>query len=291
MLGHSNAEVRIYAGPIGKTLSAKGETSLGKHIPKGFEGELRIEVVPGGGRHRFFALYCGTLPEFRRDEIDGKIWHLQQAFCEHPAAPDLKQWRGSCGVASKSSTLEDRYVNGFFEYTLGFALEQGGDTKEAKAHFEDAFGYLFPFRTLLAEQAQGVLGLKMNCFAILERCAEDSFFGPARAFFARHPEAWNQPKKWPARDSFGVYADEFTMRLARVVALFYTEDDALFWQGVEALKFHPAGQEKNNSDKLQLLQARAFLRRGDRAKAREFYRLLRYNPQFGVEAEEFLKDE
>jgi hypothetical protein len=88
-----------------------------------------------------------------------------------------------------------------------------------------------------------------------------------------------------------VYADEFTIRLAHVVAAFFSEDEDLFWQGIEALKFHPAGKEKNNFDKLLLLQARACVRRRDRGRAKDFYRLLRYDPQFGVEAEEFLGNE
>jgi tetratricopeptide (TPR) repeat protein len=291
LLGHLKAGVLIHAGPTKTKLETTSETSLEKYVPKNFDGELRIEVCPEEGKPHKFTLYCRSLPEFRQDDIDRTIWNLQQLFHQDSACPDLKRWRESCGVAGKSSTLEDRYVNGFFEYTLGFALEKGGDSKAAKEHFEDAFGYLLPFRTLLGEQAQCVLALKMNCFGVLERCAVDSLFAPARAFFTRYPATWRQPKKWPARDSFGVYADEFTIRLAHVVAAFFSEDEDLFWQGIEALKFHPAGKEKNNFDKLLLLQARACVRRRDRGRAKDFYRLLRYDPQFGVEAEEFLGNE
>jgi hypothetical protein len=143
---------------------------------------------------------------------------------------------------------------------------------------------------LLAEQAQCILGLKMNCFAVLQRCADESLFSPAVVFFLRYPDIWMQPKIWPMKDSFGLYADDFTLRLVRVVANFYKHDDAEFWQGIEALKFHPAGEERNNLDKLQLMQARAFVKMSNRERAKEFYHSLRYNPYFGVEAEEFLKN-
>ena len=288
LLGHLDAEVRINAGLTKARLEATTETHLENYVPRDFEGELRIEVCPKEGKTRKFTLYCRSLPEFRQDDLDRRIWNLQQAFYQNPTCPELRRWRESCGVAGKSSTLEDRYVNGFYEYTLVFALEKGGDSKAAKEHFEDAFGCLLPFRTLLGEQAQCVLALKMNSFGVLERCADDSLFAPAHTFFILYPKTWKRPKRWPARDSFGVYADEFTSRLPHVIASFYSEDDNGFWQGIEAVKFHPAGRDKNNFDKVQLLQARACVRRRERGKARDFYRLLRYNPQFGAEAEEFL---
>ena len=142
----------------------------------------------------------------------------------------------------------------------------------------------------LAEQAQCILGLKMNCFAVLQRCGGESLFSPARVFFLGFPDVWKQPKSWPVKDSFGLYADDFTLRLVRVVATFYKHDESEFWQGIEALKFHPAGEERNNLDKLQLMQARAFLKKSNHERAREFYSFLRYNPYFGFEAEEFLKN-
>jgi hypothetical protein len=290
LLGYSNATVEIETGGSRKLLSVETETSLLEEIPPNFEGEVRIDVRPHGGRHRAFSIYCRSLPEFRQADLDRKVWDRQQEFIRNSSTPDLRVWRELCGVTGNSSSLEDRYVNGFFEYTMGFALERRGQSKAAKEHFEDAFGYLLPFRTLLAEQAQCILGLKMNCFAVLQRCGDESLFSPAVVFFLRYPDIWMQPKSWPMKDSFGLYADDFTLRLVRVVAKFYKHDHAEFWQGIEALKFHPAGEERNNLDKLQLMQARAFVRMSNRERAKEFYHSLRYNPYFGVEAEEFLKN-
>ncbi len=290
LLGYSDARVEIAAGDTHKSFTAETGRSLLEEIPPGFEGELRIDVLPQGGRHRSFIIYCRSLPEFRQDDLDRRIWDLQQEFMRSGTPPDLKAWRENCGVAGNSSTLEDRYVNGFFEYTMGFSLEKRGDTKATKEHFEDAFGYLLPFRTLLAEQAQCILALKMNCFAVLERCSNESLFSPTRVFFLHYPKLWKEPKNWPAKDSFGLVADDFTLRLVRVVAMFYGTGDAEFWQGIEALKFHPAASERNNCDKLHLIEARASVNKGHPKRAREFYRFLRYNPYFGLEAEEFLKN-
>jgi hypothetical protein len=290
LLGHARARVRVSAGGSETELTTKSDASLNRGVPSGFEGELSVEVVPEGGSSRAFKIYVRSLPEFHQDDIDRTIWEFQDEFGRDARMPDLQEWRNRCGVRGSMSALEDRYVNGFYEYTLGYALEREGDTQNAKEHFEDAFGLLLPFRTVLAEQAQCVLGLKMNCFGALIRCEEDSVFGPSRAFFTRYPEEnWKQPKKWPARDSFGLYMDDFTKRLARQLAVFYGEDDDGFWKGVEALRFHPASREKNNADKLQVMEARAFARTGDRAEAKKHYGLLRYHPYFGAEAEEFLK--
>lgn len=289
LLGHAVARVRVCPGASSKGLLAKSETSLEREVPTGFEGELSVEVDPEGGKPRSFKVYCRSLPNFRKDNIDLAIWQLQEQFGREAHIPGLQEWRQRCGVSGSLSTLEDRYVNGFFEYTLGYGQEKQGDAQGAKEHFEDAFGLLLPFRTVLAEQAQCVLGLKMNCFGALDRCCENSLFGPSRSFFTRYPENWKRPKKWPGRDSFGLYVDEFTERLVRLIALFYCEDVEGFWKGLEALKFHPASREKNNGDKLQIIEARGFAKEGDKAAAKKHYSLLRYHPYFGPEAEEFLK--
>jgi hypothetical protein len=289
LLGHAGAHVAVRTGTAAsQTLVATSDQSLTNCWPRDFEGEIHIDVVPHDGKQRSFLLYSRTLPDFRQDELDRQLWKLLQEFCGQPVFPDLKTWHSLRQGAASSSELGQRYINGFFEYAAGFALERRGDTGAAKEHLEDAFGYLLPFRTLLAEQALCVLGLKMNCFGILERCEPTSPFAPAQAFFAQNATHWEPHRPSPNRDSLGVYIDEFTCRLLHVVRAFYESDHTAFWQGIAALQFHPAGREKNNVDKLQLLQARACARNGDRARAKDCYALLRYDPQFGAEAEEFL---
>ncbi len=84
------------------------------------------------------------------------------------------------------------------------------------------------------------------------------------------------------------YADEFTIRLVKVIADFYDHDSSACGAGLEALEFHPAGKEKNNEDKLLLLRARFQRQAGRLAHARAAYEMLRYHPLFGAEAEEYL---
>jgi dipeptidyl aminopeptidase/acylaminoacyl peptidase len=50
-----------------------------------------------------------------------------------------------------------------------------------------------------------------------------------------------------------LYVDEFTERLTQVLALFYCDFASDFWKGVEALGVHPSGREKNNADKIEVL--------------------------------------
>jgi len=73
LLGHPQAKVQIHAGAARKTLTAESEASLQQHVPKGFEGELHIDVEPEGGRRRAFSVYCHSLPEFRQDDIDCRV--------------------------------------------------------------------------------------------------------------------------------------------------------------------------------------------------------------------------
>jgi hypothetical protein len=115
LLGYSNATVEIEAGGRRKLLTVETETSLLGEVPPNFEGEVQIDVRPHGGRHRAFGVYCRSLPEFRQADLDREVWDLQQEFIREGSTPDLRAWREFCGVNVNSSSLEDRYVNGFFE--------------------------------------------------------------------------------------------------------------------------------------------------------------------------------
>jgi len=247
LLGHAAAHIAVRTGITSQTLVAASGLSLMDYWPQDFEGEIHIDVHPHDGKQRSFVLYSRTLPDFRQEELDRRLWDLLQEFCSQPAFPDLKTWHSLPQGAADSSELGQRSVNGFFEYAAGFALERRGNTGTAKEHLEDAFGYLLPFRTLLAEQALCVLGLKMNCFGILERCEPTSPFAPARAFFVQNATRWEPHQQSPNRDSVGVYIDEFTLRLLEVVRAFYDSDHTAFWQGIEALTFHPRRAREEQS--------------------------------------------
>ena len=201
-------------------------------------------------------MYARSLPEFRRDDLDGAILQMSNEELRAGMMPDIGHWRGRI---YHLGVLEQRYLDGFFEYTLAFHLEQQTQSKMAKQHFEDAFGLLLPFRTALAHSTQCVLGIRMNSFGVLDRAPSDSIVSASDKFFNHpFPSTWVDTPNNDAANPFMTYADEFTIRLVSVTASFYRADDAAFKAGLEALSFHPASKDKNNEDKLALLRARSF---------------------------------
>jgi hypothetical protein len=286
MLGFSRATVEITGGKLHKTINVAGEENLKRLIPGDFEGELTVRVEPLGVKARQFTLYSRSLPEFRQDSLDALIHSQINQDTAPRSSPDIGRWRELIG---HMGMLENRYVNGFFEYVLAFHLEMLGQTGQSKQHFEDSFGLLLPFRTPLARSAQCVLGLRMNCFGVLARAPRKSLVSAADQFFNRpFPSSWVGPTVSEEGSPFITYADDFTMRLVQVIADYYTGEPSECGAGLEALEFHPSARDKNNEDKLLLLRARFHRRAGRTSKARTAYEMLQYHPSFGTEAEEYL---
>jgi hypothetical protein len=289
LLGHGSADVKVSAPGVTREFQAANQVSVSRHLPKSLEGELRITVTPQGGKVKEFSLFCRSLPEFRSAHLDAVILRLQEDFTRRPAMPDIGAWRAAAGGIARLGALEGRYLNGFYEYTLSFYLEGQRKTVEAKAHFEEAFGNLLPFRTALAHSAQAVLGLRMNCFGVLRRLPAHSPVAAAGAFFNEpYPPAWTVPNDYSPGNPFLTHADEFTIRLTEVVVAYFGKDHARFQRGISALDFHPSSREKNHEDKLALIKARGCRRDGDTDCARRMYDLLRYDPWFGSEADAYL---
>ncbi len=286
LLGFSQAAVEIGGAQFHEQLNASGDDNLRQLIPAGFEGELAVRVAPSGTKARQFTLYSRSLPEFRRDSLDALIQSMSDKDMKPDGAPDIGRWRERIG---EIGALEGRYVNGFFEYVLAFHLENHGQPGRAKQHFEDAFGFLLPFRTMLAHSAQCVLGIRMNCFGVLARAPRKSVVSASDQFFNQpFPSQWVRSVPIQDGSPFMSYADEFTIRLVQVIADFYAGDRSNCAAGLEALEFHPAAREKNNEDKLSLLKARYHRLAGRANEARASYEMLLYHPSFGLESEEYL---
>jgi hypothetical protein len=286
LLGFSQAAVEMAGAQLHKAMTAVGDENLRRLIPTDFEGELTLRVEPFGGKAREFTLYSRSLPQFRRGSLDSLIQSWSDRDTKPDGAPDIGRWRE---LAGNMGPLENRYLNGFFEYALAFHLANNGQSDRSKQHFEDAFGLLLPFRTLLAHSAQCVLGLRMNCFGVLARAPRKSLVSASDEFFNQpFPSQWVRPAAGEEPDPFMTYADDFTTRLVKVIADFYGRDPSVCGAGLEALEFHPSGKEKNNEDKLLLLRARFQRQEGRSGPARATYEMLRYHPLFGPEAEEYL---
>ncbi len=286
LLGYSQAAVKMTGAQLNRTLSVAGDEDVTQWIPPHYEGELRLCVEPDGGRAREFTLYSRSLPEFRQESLDRLIMSLSNEDTAPGSTPYIGRWRE---LAGKTGVLESRYLNGFFEYTLAFHLANSGRLDQAKQHFEDALGLLMPFRTPLACSAQCVLGLRMNCFAVLQRAPRKSLVSASDHFFNKpFPSEWVRPAASADPNPFMTYADEFTIRLVNVIADFYDGEPSRFAAGLEALEFHPSAKEKSNEDKLLILRARFHRQAGQASQARETYEMLRYHPLFRTEAEEYL---
>jgi len=286
LLGFSEATVDMTGRQFHKTLKVAGNENLKGLIPAGFEGELSLRVEPTGGIARQFTLYSRSLPEFRQDSLDALIQSWSRQDTTPGSLPDIGSWRE---LAGSMGPLENRYLDGFFEYALAFHLELQGTSGRAKQHFEDAFGLLLPFRTLLAHSGQCVLGLRMNCFGVLARAPRESVVSASDEFFNRpFPSMWIRSARGEVGSPFMTYADEFTIRLVKVIADFYEAEPSVCGGGLEALEFHPSAREKNNEDKLLLLRARFHRQAGHVIDARSTYEILRYHPLFGIEAEEYI---
>ncbi len=286
LLGFARASVQVSGIGFCRQMTSSDD-DYRPLIPPRYEGEVRVDVLPEGGKPRQFTLFSRSLPEFRREDLDALILSWAGERNATSERPDISRWRQ---IAGTMGALENRYLNGFFEYALAFHLTSQGQTDRAKEHFEEAFGLLLPFRTPVSHSAQCVLGLTMNCFGVLSRAAKRSLISASDNFFnQRFGATWSERSSDRGDSPFLTMADEFTIRLVRVVADFYQPGgDSLFGGGLAALEFHPLAAERNNHDKLLLLRARWERRRGQHREARAAYEFLRYHPFFGAESEDFL---
>ena len=97
----------------------------------------------------------------------------------------------------------------------------------------------------------------MNCFGVLARARRKSVVSASDQFFNQpFPSQWMRPSSAEEGSPFMTYADEFTIRLVKVIADFYDRDRTTYEAGLAALGVSPGGREKNNEDKLSLLRAR-----------------------------------
>jgi hypothetical protein len=131
----------------------------------------------------------------------------------------------------------------------------------------------------------------MNWFHLLEDCGPDSLFYRANVFFNRY-----RPKlggiRTEARLRFdapaGLWIDSFTEQLL------YCIDDFLSYEWksaasiVRELQRSPLLTDRNNADKLTLIEARLCEAVRDLEGSRRAYFLLQDHPVFGKEAEAHL---
>ena len=289
LLGYEEVEVKVICGNFTQTFSTNADLDILTRIPLNFEGEIRIDINPSHSSSKIFLIYCKSILKFRRNDLDNLILQMQRELENTTTSLDLGSWKSKFKQISPVNVLERRYFNGFYEYALGSYLEKNDRYKEAKQHFEDAFGLVAPFKTNLARTASRVLGLKMNCFAFFEGCSQNSPFASADAFFnkALNPDEVSFVRVEPSK--LGIFIDRFSHLFLDSLFSFYNKVDQQFPILLDALQRDFLSKEKNNADKLTLLKARYYKYQKQITKADVEYSLLEYHPIFGEEAKLYLQ--
>lgn len=289
LLGYEEVEVNVNFGPQAKSFRGNKNLDVSACVPANFEGEIIVEINPKTSVCKTFFIYCKSIPEFRRNDIDSLIIALQNELDAATNTLDLGRWKSTFKDFPDVNTLEKRYFNGFYEYALGSFLEKNNKFKEAKQHFEDAFGLLLPFNTPLAQTASRIMGFKMNCFAFFEGCLQNSPFAPADAFFnkAINPSAISFTRAEPS--DLGIFIDRFSQLFLDTLSCFYNNPEEEMPILMDALQRDSLSKEKNNADKLNLLKARYFNYSGQTDKAADAYSFLQYHPIFGEESKLFIE--
>jgi hypothetical protein len=291
VVGHEPMSARLSVGSNNTTLNLRvGENDLLPQLPNGFLGTVQISFAIDGVGHDYqFAI--GDTPSFRIDALAALVARLQMDL-DKGDRPDWDRYRAD-GEALSPNTFEQRFLDGFLEYSLGFDMEKRGRWDHSAPHLESALHLLDPFGTRLAITAKRVLGIRLNCFSVLRRCEPTSRFHLARMFFLGNSEAGEKAPHsavTEANPAEAVYCDGLTERLLAILKAFYSKDFHNVLGPCQQLRHEPAAQDRNNSDKLDLMMARASHLIGDRDGARLYYSRVQDHPDFEQEAAAYIRN-
>jgi len=285
-LGNGQVEMKLSGQYHTIPLSSENRSqNLESFIPRGYRGRVALSIR-FGSNCRPYTIFCKDMPILDYARLDELVMQFQQPLSTD-SEPTWEEFKRINIYKSGTDPMEVRYLSGFFEYMLGIFLEKT-DGKSAGQHFERSFSYLRPFRTDLSHTALCILALKLNWFSILQRrCGPRSKFYNSRLFF----NSEKLPKDAPILDSAppqneGLWVDPFLENLIEAVRLFYKKDLEKVAELIDELKCDPISFDRNNEDKLNLIEARTLWSQGDRTSAVRVYHRLLNHPQFGTEAEE-----
>jgi hypothetical protein len=179
--------------------------------------------------------------------------------------------------------LEIRYLNGIVEYCHGLGLENEGKGELARSHLESSMDLLMLFRTPVAEELRHALGLRMNCFSGQWGCAERSPFQIAEMFFcAERPERTRPDRRQPPHDPC-IWVNPTSLSVLRALWAYHVDDDRTVFTILNSIKL----RDRNDEDKVNLIEARTRARMGDLGGALTVYEKFVDHPVFGGEAEQY----
>ena len=265
------------------------ELSLNKYLRSFSAGEINAELAASGGFKHSFHIYVGEMPHLENNPIDIEALRFLFLPLNKHEAPNFSRFSERFLVPD-SSIMEYQYASGLFGYALGFQMII--DNQEGKQHIEESFGNLSLFNTPFAITACRVLSLRMNCFNLLKTCSANSRFYVANQFFNDPATRISIPgsfsySNWQSQE-YGVYIDDFTELFLDALNSYYSSDFDILREIMLKIENEILDTDKNNRDKLTLLQARTALKMNGRESALKIYELLRNHPDFGLEAKEIL---
>jgi hypothetical protein len=268
ILGSETAEVTVKVGNRRTKQHVVGEANL-LSLLSGAIGEVNLTVVRAN-QVRKYAIYFVTPPPFDRKPLEKEIHQLQSAL-ECGDEPNWRSYQKAQRILA-TSELENQYLDGFFEYSLGLHLEKSGDPRSGTEHLESATELLRPFDTVLARTARRILAIRMNCFRPLASCHASSIFWQARQFFLENRlQLLEDTTKRGIRSDCSLYTDFFTDQILSLIKTYYARDMVNVHESLARLHGHPLAKDQNNLDKLLLIEARAHEVCGDLDRARRVY--------------------
>jgi hypothetical protein len=284
------ASIVLSTGESNVSRLTKGKPlELRSKIPAHYVGIVKI-VVRVGRFEREFIIYCRTVPTLNTSILDAAVAQLQ-TMLTRGVEPHWSAFQREYLHNPRRDVLEKRYLEGFYSYILGAYLEME-QKPEAGRHFEDAYGRLRPFSTNLAHTARCLLALKMNWFQILQVCGPTSQFFGANAFFNEPSTNTKKVSEAPAPrfdSAFGLWVDPFTETLLAAIGAFLSGRWSTVHEHLQEMKDSVLARDRNNSDKVTLLEARLYLATENPRACRRAYTLLQHHPIFGREADTYLR--
>ena len=198
--------------------------------------------------------------------------------------PKLDEFRNSI-IGKCENKWEEKYANGLYDYALGLQMDR--EDKVSKIHIETSFSLLNCFSTSFAINIKRILSFRMNLFDFLKDCGKESKFNIVNYFF-------NYRDKTPVNnlpyesEKYGVYIDEYTENYLKTLNAYYNRQYKDVLNLCITIENLLKRIDRNNYDKLMLLQGRTFLKIGKIKEAKIFYDKLYSHPVFKKEAKEVL---
>ncbi len=293
LLNHPEVVVRVKTNGQDKDRFHTASTcSLRSRFPTAtFQG--RIDVLVDGRAipmTREFTIYKGKQPDFRADMLDCGINAIQSSIRQAETIDLAKAFEQLRRSDMNMNDLERRYVRGFEEYCHGFQLDVQGSHERGRHCLEMAMELLLPFQTANANAARNVLALRMNCFATFKACEEDSPFSLVKHFFCdeyREPDTVCLPEMKSALDSLEVLIDPMSETFLSALVDFYRQDHGEVFRRLDLALSSGLVRDRNDEDKLSLLEARTYRHRGEHEKAVDAYTKIVPHPLFQKEAGEY----